>query len=277
MLNFSLFDKFISLNFNGLRKSKPDHTVIVAQRFLQLFKDHNVAVPQIPRLISDITLEKLRSPEALISALNNKIINQSVKLFQVRREWLEGLDKKIYNPYWCYKAPGSFFQDIAGMKTVNAVSPIMVFCCLDGIDYRQNRDQPLALVLAEKVADFGENEIKRYKVYGDGWLWNYSKCRIQLKAMIRVWYEFSDISIPMYKVDHKTLELIREGYCVPSIYPIKGVSLRDTFFEDFVLSQEESRASKESEELPYVLNYIKSYNLEILAKNAFKKIKLAKI
>lgn len=272
---FSIFEKLINININipfkWGRKNKTDYTVIVAQRFFQLFKDHGVAVSQIPRLVPDISFEKLRSPENLIPVLTDKIINRIADLFQIRREWLEGLGERIYNTHWCYKNPEALFQDIAKIKYDNAAKPIIVFCSQDKFDYQRSSKQPLVLVLCEKITNFGEKDIQRYKIYEDGWLWDYSKCRIQLKAMTRVWYEISGIPVPIYKVDHKILEAIRKGCRVPNINEVQTTWLHDVSLEDYALSPEESAVSKESEELPNVLNYIRSYNLENIAREGFKK------
>jgi hypothetical protein len=41
------------------RQAKKDPVAVVAQRFLQLFQDHGVPIAQIPRLVPQVTLDKL--------------------------------------------------------------------------------------------------------------------------------------------------------------------------------------------------------------------------
>jgi hypothetical protein len=73
------------------------------------------------------------------------------------------------------------------------------------------REQPLALLLVEKVADLGEEEILRYRIYQDDWDWGYWKCRIQLKVMARLVDKELSIRIPLYRTDRDTLQQVSSG------------------------------------------------------------------
>lgn len=242
-------------------KVQNDPVTIVARRFFQAFQDHGIPVAQIPRLIPQLSLDKLVSPESLLPALNSEVLNAAANLFRIRRAWLEGIGEQIYDTVWCYKAPERFFQELSSIEIKRVSYPIIAFCSGNNLDARSNDEQPIVLVLKEKVCDVDEDEVYRYRIFEDGWRWGYWKCRIQLKAMARIVDKVYSQRIPMYQVDRKTLEEIESGYCVPrsSLFrrPLDNISL-----EDFALSPEESHQSKESEELPAVVEYIKHHKLE---------------
>lgn len=73
--------------------------------------------------------------------------------------------------------------------------------------------------------------------------------------------------IPMYQVKSKVLEAIVAGHRVPR-RDLLGPRLNNMSLEDFALSPEESRQSKETEELPQVIEYVNHHNLEKVARRA---------
>lgn len=263
--NLGFFGAAISRTFHLKKKKEPSPLDIVAHRFVQIFQDHGVSISQIPRFIPVITLEKLNNHEALLSALTTDVLEQTADLFQVRREWLEGLGFQIYQRHWCYKQPEAFFKDLSAINIKDTFWQITILSKKDTLDYRSRWDQPIVLVLVEKIANIGEKEINRYRIYGDGWDWGYWKCRIQLKAMARLAHERYEKTIPIYTTDPKTLKEIEAGWRVPRPYLIRRST--KAFLEDFGLSPEESAVSKESEELPEVMGYIQAFKLQKNNKN----------
>ena len=89
---------------------------IVEERFLQIFQEHGIAIPQIPRLISQVTLEKLQNTESLLPALSIEVLERVVSLFGVRLSWLEGVDDRIYKSMTCYKQPLLFIETCATLN-----------------------------------------------------------------------------------------------------------------------------------------------------------------
>jgi hypothetical protein len=242
-------------------KKKNEPVTIVARRFLQAFQDHGVPVAQIPRLIPQLSLDKLVGPESLLPVLNGEILDTTATLFRIRRAWLEGVGEQIYDTVWCYKAPERFFQELSSIDMQNVNYPIIAFCCGNNLDARSSDEQPIALVLKEKVCDVDDDEVFRYRIFDDGWRWGYCKCRIQLKAMARMVDKAYSQRIPLYRIDRKTLGKIESGCCVPRLSLFRG-PLENISLEDFALSPDESRQSKEAEELPAVVEYIEYHKLD---------------
>lgn len=91
-------------------KTEPPSVGLVADRFLQVFREHGVEASQIPRLLHQIRLDDLKSEQSLLAVLDHGILNQTAELFGVRLEWLEGVDDTIYEYHSCYKEPEIFFE-----------------------------------------------------------------------------------------------------------------------------------------------------------------------
>lgn len=259
----------ITLNVRALlrrlgEKRGKDPVTEVAARFLQLFRDHGIAIPQIPRLISEVKLESLRSTDTLLPALTTDVLEKAATLFGVRYEWLEGVDDRIYERSFCYKQPEIFFEHLASITAPENGFTVHALTSANMLNGRDSSRQSLALVLVERIQNLGENEITRYHVYGDEWDWAHTSCRIQLKAIARVVFQIHLRPTPIHRVQQSDLQAILEGKTVPH-EAVQGCLLTRPSLEDFALSSQESIQAKETEELPKVLDYINSNNLERLA------------
>lgn len=240
---------------------KPDAAIIVANRFIQIFKDHGIAVSEIPRLIPMVSLKQLHNKEALISALTPEVLHFTAEFFGVQQEWLEGNSNIIYKCHYSYKNPWVFLKDAKNLKVDEDVFPVIAFCNTRNINASSKRKQSIILILREKCAQLGGKTIYRYHIH-DEFGWDYPKSRIQLKAMIRVWHNQSQSTVPIYIIKSKTLEEIKEGRMVPRLcYRKSG------YLEDYSLLSSESRQSKEEWEMNTVFDYIKAYRLEDVNEN----------
>lgn len=258
----------IGLNINALWRrfrSKPDPVTIVARRFLQVYQDHGVAISQIPRLVSQLSLEQIRNPESLLPALTPEILQQTADLFRIQWKWLDGTTKTIYDRRYCYKDPWAFFEDLKTLKIDEFDFPLVAFCSSGKLDSTNHRDQPVVLVLREKCAQLDDQTIYRYHIQ-DEFYWGYWKTRIQLKAMIRVWYRKFQIPVPIYRVEPKILEEIKTGRVVPHPF-YRNRRLKGADLEDYSLLPSESRQSKDAEEMGMVFEYIEAYKLKDVGKN----------
>ncbi len=256
----------VTVSINGLLRklfAKKDRgqTEIVAERFLSLFGAHGVAVSQIPRMLPGLGLDKLNSKEALLSELTDENLDRTAKLFGIQREWLDGTVAEIYPPRFCYKRPAHFFGDLRAIKSDDFDFPVRALYCTRRLSSADQAPQPMGLLLAEKMIEFGDEEIMRYQVYWDTWNWGYAPCRIQLKAMARVYYLTNQKPISLYRVCPKDLTAFRAGRMVPRSC-LQGSSITEPSLEDFALSMEESRIAQEVDELPSVLHYIQAHKLE---------------
>ena len=255
---------WLSLNVRAFlrrlnKKPKIDPIGIVAQRFIQIFDEHGVRPTQITRFLPEITLGKLTDSKALLEALTPEVLDKVADLFKIRREWLDGSGNQIYDGRWCYKRPEIFLNDIARLDMNATLWPVIAICKDDKLDFRKNRDQPITLVLVEKITTIGEKEIDRYHIYQDDMSWDYWKCRIEIKALARIFYELHHNRIPIFRVSAQALKEISEGRRVPRHFLMRR--LHNVSLEDFVFSSEESRVAKETEELPTIERYIEAYGL----------------
>lgn len=242
----------------GRREQGP--TDVVAERYLTLFGAHGVEVTQIPRLLPAVGLDMLNTRASLLKALTCDVLDGAARLFGVEREWLDGVTEVLYPCRCCYKRPQIFFDDLAAVRTDGLEFPVRALFSDKILSGGRDQPQPVVLLLVEKIAEFGDNEIQRFRFYRDAWDWGYFPARIQLKAMARAIYLLTQTPIPLYRVPDRRLDLVREGKVVPRDLLTRS-PLTSPSLEDFALSPSESAQSQEAEELPAVMEYISKHGL----------------
>ncbi len=245
-------------------KSKSHRVSIVAQHFLQAFVDHGVEPSQIPRLLPQIKLDDLKSENSLLAVLTPEILDQAAKFFGIRTDWLEGVDGGIYDCLSCYKQPKIFFENLALLNHGENDSDdfyVQSLVTTKQLDMNDPSQQLLVVVVAEKIAQLGDQRVYRYHIYGDGWDWGYWPTRIQLKATARLLFKKFGKTMPTYTTKLADLENIREGRLIPRSY-LGRCLLSEPSLEDYAMTQEENFHAKEIAELPKVLEYIEEHNLE---------------
>lgn len=245
-------------------KNRTNSVNLIAQRFIKVFEDHDVAASQIPRLLPQIKLNDLKSVKALLPVLNHELLNHTAQLFGIRIQWLEGVDDQIYEYHSCYKAPNVFFEDFASIchrKDGSLYFPARAFAARKDLDNTNPQQQLLALVLVEKIAILDDKEIFRYHIYNDEWDWGYAAARIQIKAMVHLISKVIKVPVPLYIIKQDEMESLFDGAIIPKRL-IGNCLISDPSLEDFAITNE--YVGKEMGELPEVLKYIEEHQLRSL-------------
>jgi hypothetical protein len=245
-------------------KSQAGSVNIVAQRFLQAFLDHGVEASQIPRLLPQVQIGDLQSPEKLLAILTPEILDQTAKFFGIRSQWLEGVDDEIYQYLACYKHPAVILEHLAKVVNGNDVGlsfPLRILSTTKKLDFNDESQQLLTPVIVEKIAELGEDEISRYHIYRDGFDWSYLPARIELKAIARIVDKHLHTPVPLFVISTKEMKDVLEGKLIPKQY-LDGCQITSPSLEDYALTKEERVVAKEVKEIPAVLGYIQEHKLQ---------------
>ncbi len=242
-----------------LGRSSIKSVTVVAERFLQVFREHGIEAAQIPRLLPQVRLEDLQSPERLLAILTPDLLDQVAKLFGIRIQWLEGQDDRIYEYLATYKEPQILLDHLRSLwqqpSWANAIGcPLRILSTTKRLDYRDDQRHKLAPVLIEPIATLDDETIYRYHVYQDGFSWDHLPARIELKAIALVTYKALHKPIPIYPISQRDMDDLLEGRRIPRSLLGSYLST-DPSLEDYVLDNDESVVAKEIDELPAVREY----------------------
>lgn len=172
----SILDRLVKV-FKA-ENSAEDETI--ATRFISLFENHGVIQNQIPRFFDHgLTHDDVNSHDKLLSKLTDELLKDASELFGIRLEWLEGVDKQIYDIHHFYKHPEEYAAFLANLKTDNDDRIIAQLL----LSYDNAKDEDALLLLSEDIGNIGEKTIVRYYLCG-GWTHRYYKCRADLAACI---------------------------------------------------------------------------------------------
>lgn len=242
----------------GQTSGKP--VSLAAERVLQVFREHGVEAAQISRLLPQIGLDDLHTPEKLLAILTPNLIDQIATLFGVRSQWLEGCDDRIYDYLATYKEPQRLLDHLRALWQLPAWknevhTPLRILTTTKCLDYRDDRRYELAPVLLEPIASLGDETIYRYHIYQDGFSWDHTPARLELKAIGRTVWNALEKRIPLYLVSPKEMDEVLEGRCIPRSLLHSGY-LPAPSFEDYFLDNTQSVAAREADELPAVFDYM---------------------
>lgn len=245
-------------------KSKPIEPAtpqLVAKRFRQVFADHGIEVTQIPRVFPKITLDDLNADPALLKKLTPEVINKVAKLFNVRVEWLEGIDSVIYQFESCYKRPELFFEKLKNLKYGQWDFPFRVISTEKSLDYKDSGTQSFSLLFVEHIKTIGDLEVYRYAL-DVGWSYSHWLCRMQLKAMALLYWQHTRNPITFYTVPREIYTQIVDRQLIPHLH-LSGHLVSSPSVEDYISEPKDSCVAKEYDELPDVYKYIDENQLNI--------------
>ena len=163
------------------RKARAPATETVAGRFIFLFESHDVHRNQIPRFFGQgLSLRDVQDEASLLDKLDEPMLEAACRLFAVRREWLEGAERQIYQCHDFYKHPAAIAPFFEALKASNPDGQ------LDGVLIAPDDLKGDALiVLHEVVGWIGDKPIYRHHVLNN-WLFNYWKSRAYLTACVAI-------------------------------------------------------------------------------------------
>lgn len=236
---------------------------IVAKRIVEAFNIHGVETAQIPRVFPSLTLDKLATPGKLISAVTPEIIDSVAQLFGIRSQWLEGVDDEIYEYLATYKAPGELLKRLSELRYPPGERmsfPLRVLTTHKHLDRTADEYQVLVPVIVEPIAELGDETIYRYHVYRDGFDWNHTTSRIELKAIARIIFTRLHTPVPLFVVSPQDMESVLEGKTVPRELFV-GALITDPSLEDYAIPAKGSSVAKETDEFPEVAACIERHGL----------------
>ncbi len=194
----------------------------LAERYLLVYKSHNIEHAQIPKYfenIGGISFSDLSSNTALLKALNDTILSKTCVHFGIQREWLEGGNVPIYSSLSFDKQLGEFIHFLSGLRTVHShIQGFAIKCSEDKLK-KDGSDYDIALLFRGDIEDWSQGDgepLWRYYSLEDHNFWGYQRTRLQLKAMIHIANLFH-IFISGCQMTNDEIKQIREGTIFPGL------------------------------------------------------------
>lgn len=161
-------------------KKQPVEDNSVACRFIRLFEKHGVNRNQIPRFFGHgLSLADVDNDNILLSKLTPEILQSACELFAVRLDWLEGIDKQIYETHDFYKRPEAYTEFLAGL--INGRDYQIYAKLLLSTDPFSQEDA--LLILEEPIGENGNEQVMRFHLCNN-WSSKYWRSRADLAACI---------------------------------------------------------------------------------------------
>jgi hypothetical protein len=192
----------------------------LAERFLLVYKAHDIEHAQIPQFVKkagELSLADLSSNTALLKALDENLLSATCTHFGIQREWLDGGNVPIYDSPYFDKQLKEYIHFLVQLKKDHSsIEGFALKCPEDKLKHsEQNFD--IALLFRgniENMRNADEEPIWRYYPIADYNFWGYQRTRLQLKAMIHIANLFH-IFISGCQMKKDEIKQIRKGTIFP--------------------------------------------------------------
>ncbi len=118
------FIKNFKIDFHN---KKDRSSLLIVDRFINIFKYHGISKNEIPEIFPDICLNDLANKGNILARLNEDLLNKTASLFCINKEWLNGETKKIYRGVGCHKRPEIFLNKFKYIDLEETFRPVLIF------------------------------------------------------------------------------------------------------------------------------------------------------
>lgn len=170
---------------------------LMADRFINLFQSHGVAVADIPALLPPGSLARsdLLSREVLVDRLHDDLLESVATTFHVELEWLKGQEASpVRSTGTWYKNVGGFARHLAELSR-ECESIRVLFVAERGLSFEalkaasseggDSTGNELDIGVVVEITRTVKNapSFRTYRVW-EAQRWNYWRCRYHLKSMM---------------------------------------------------------------------------------------------
>lgn len=213
---------FVSLTMQGIRiateSPETDEYDTMAMRFFSLFKSHDIPSADIPKFLPEginIKRSDLRDPNKIIDLLDDKVMNHLADFFNVKRNWLKGLNEYPHESHMFYKNLPAILGEIIRHKSFEC-EPKVYFLTKAGIGLKEltssiDDDKGVnthVYVVLEIKKRMGDNMISTYQLW-DSLPWDYWRSRYFAKSLL-LFCDKAQISRYAYQIQNEELLWGRE-------------------------------------------------------------------
>ncbi|WP_339724129.1 hypothetical protein [uncultured Paraglaciecola sp.] len=169
-------------------KQAEDIPETIATRLVALFESHGVHRNQIPEFFGHgLDIATCGSDEKLLDKITPEIINDAVVLFGVKKDWLEGSSKEIYDIPDFYKHPEEFEQYLVELLKNTPKDKLFAYALTSNKNLMRNDDDSI-FVIAECIGELNQRKIYKYHLLGR-WGIHYWKARAYFAACCSLFYK----------------------------------------------------------------------------------------
>jgi hypothetical protein len=230
-----------------------DPAITLVNRFLEVFKSHGVHRNEIPRCIPEkfgVSLVELGNKNKLIEKLTPELIDWVASTFNIRREWLEKNERRIYDTVRYYKNEHSLLRLLKELKMKNHYElEVVAYKDAKELDPSSECRQHVNLLIITPAFKIGDKSIMKYIPTATQWDWQYWQSRYQIRSIIHVCCAKLNIRFDGYDLDSEKMSELTDGLVFPKNIIDKAPKRYSWFPDDYL--------EKEAYEYYSILSYIK--------------------
>ncbi len=235
----------------------------IVGRFDRILESQDLKRLQCIRVVpamKHLTTADVLDDERLLQHFNNETLDSLAATFGVQRAWLDLADNSVYAPFSVYKNLLKFLDLLIELKSKDARAELHA---VKGVDNRLEvggRSEPIAVFLREEIDRPDEAEpVWRDLPINDTWIWTHRPCRIELKALALMAWQFR-ISIDSHVTNQACIDDFLAGKLLCGEL-IKDTNIFAWHLDDYIFTSTESKCSLDEREVPDLRQYLEGLKL----------------
>lgn len=244
----------------------------LAERWLAVFDNHDIHRSQIALILKrpDLVPAHFQSGENILQVLSDDLIEETCRLFNIRRAWLDG---ESDTPFDHTYIGGDMTQVVEAMVEMRrrGISCSVVCIKTRKGELCQHADQAVGALIETELMELNDRSIGCYLPFptGPGFCWSNIKHRWYMKQLLLAarWLELHFFGWTLSTAD---MTHLGEGETFPA--HVRRRDQESWYPDDYVYGPEESVAAKEIEDYQALMAYCQKSGFIALLRAARAKV-----
>jgi len=229
----------------------------LAERWLSIFDNHKIQRSQIPTVLARRELPPVyfHRWESVLQVLNDDLIEETCRLFNIDRRWLDGDSPHPFRPLWLDGRLRAVLRGMVEMRSRNKETTVIgLKSKRSGLE--EDPNQLVSVVIRSTVTVLNDQPVDCYLpvATGPNFEWSDEKARRYLKEIFIAGH-YLDMYLSGLTLDKRTIAALSEGELFPDV-AFKRTKHAVWHPDDFIFDAAESAVAKESSDLGRLRRHI---------------------
>lgn len=258
--------------------------VALVGRIRRIFLEHELEPAHLARFLKvchapfTLALTEFQNDGVFLAWLTEEKIDWIAKTFLVRREWIDGEGEEVHERYCFDKQPKLFFETVSQHvdslvweEIHNTPEAYFIRWSQKG-KWLSTRGSEVFVVIRVPLARISnERTIWKYISDFSGYSWDYGRTHVQLRAWARLLSVSKGITCIGREMPYEVGEALEaDKLFLHDMIERKLLRTKDDWHpDDYAFSSSESRAAKDVDTFPHVIEFLRRHDLPFEEKPLF--------
>ena len=229
----------------------------MVDRFISIYESHEVLINQISSFVDmsfNLKISDFKDKDSILNILSDSLLDWTCDTFGVKRDWIDGRDKRKYISRNYYKRVHTFLELLVELNK-QYKNELNVYMFKNGHLNPNKYGRTFVMFLFQiPIKPINGHMVYKYIPITTNWDWGYWRTRYQIKSIIYFMNRLN-INIDGYDLSDDYTQLAG-GYVFPETVTNKLLLGYTWYPEDYIYFSTQSIQAKETDETGKIKEYI---------------------